>query len=128
MKTSDYEREKARVMNGADINSEKAEMEENKRSVGSCVNDFTVVKELGRGSYGVVYRVLSNIAKKEYVMKKINIKHMDQKHQKEAIKEANILRRVKHENIIRYYTSFVEHECLYIIMEYADGGDLQQVN
>lgn len=91
------------------------------------MSEFSVTKELGRGSYGVVYRVTSNLNKKEYVMKKINIKHMDSKHQKEALKEAQILRRVKHEHVIRYFTSFVEHDCLYIIMEYADGGDLQQV-
>lgn len=52
------------------------------------MSDFTVVKELGRGSFGVVHKVVSNINKKDYVMKKINIKHMDQKHQKEALKEA----------------------------------------
>ncbi len=79
-KSSDLEREKARVMAGLDINSDKVEMEENKRNVGACVSDFTVAKELGRGSYGVVYKVISNINKKEYVMKKINIKHMDAKH------------------------------------------------
>ncbi|KAL4446866.1 hypothetical protein ABPG74_014838 [Tetrahymena malaccensis] len=124
---SESDKEKARLMNGADINSEKQEHEDNKRQIGSCVSDFTIVKELGRGSYGVVYRAISNINKKEYVVKKINIKHMSNKHQKEALKEAQILRKVRHENIIRYYTSFVEHDCLYIVMEYADGGDLQQL-
>jgi serine/threonine protein kinase len=49
---------------------------------------------------------------------------MKPKHQKDALKEAQILRKLKHKNIIKYYTSFVENECLYIIMEYADGGDL----
>ncbi|EGR33342.1 protein kinase domain protein [Ichthyophthirius multifiliis] len=103
-------------------------MEENKKLIGSSTTDFTIIKELGRGSYGVVYKVFSNINKKEYVLKKINIKHMKQKHQTEALKEAQILRKVKNDNIIRYYTSFVENYCLYIVMEYADGGDLQQVS
>lgn len=52
---------------------------------------------------------------------------MKAKHQREALKEAQILRKVSHANIIKYYTSFVEGEDLYIVMEYADGGDLQQV-
>lgn len=60
-------------------------------------------------------------------MKKINIKHMKPKHQKEALKEAQILRKISHHNIIRYHTSFMEKECLYIIMEFAENGDLQQV-
>lgn len=60
-------------------------------------------------------------------MKKINMKHIKLKHQKEALKEAQILRKVKHANIIRYFTSFVDEENLYIIMEYAEGGDLAVV-
>lgn len=51
-------------------------MEENKKLIGSSTSDFHIIKELGRGSYGVVYRVFSIINKKEYVLKKINIKHM----------------------------------------------------
>lgn len=80
MSKLDAEKERARVMNGNDINQEKQEHEDNKRTVGSCVSEFSITKELGRGSYGVVYRVTSNLNKKEYVMKKINIKHMDAKH------------------------------------------------
>lgn len=82
------------------------------------------MQELGRGSYGVVFKVISQVTHQEFVLKKINIKHMKQKHQKEALKEAQILRKVRHPCIIKYYTSFVEEDYLYIVMEYADGGDL----
>jgi Serine/threonine protein kinase len=95
--------------------------------VGNKLSDFKIICELGRGSYGVVNKVLSLVDNNEYVMKKINMKHIKLKHQKEALKEAQILRRVRHPNIIRYYTSFVEDEHLYIIMEYAEGGDLAVV-
>lgn len=86
-----------------------------------------MISELGRGSYGVVNKVLSLVDHEVYVMKKINMKHIKMKHQKEALKEAQILKRVRHTNIIRYYTSFVEDDYLYIIMEYAEGGDLAVV-
>ncbi len=33
----------------------------------------------------------------------------------------------RYPNIIRYYVSFIESDCLCIIMEYAEGGDLQSV-
>lgn len=52
---------------------------------------------------------------------------MKPKHQKEALKEAQILRKINNSNIIKYYTSFMEGDSLHIIMEYADGGDLQQL-
>ena len=52
---------------------------------------------------------------------------MKKKQQKEALKEASILKKIKQKSIIKYYTSFVENDGLHIVMEYADGGDLQQV-
>ena len=67
-------------MNQNEVYYENLQIEENKKLIGSSTLDFTIIKELGRGSYGVVYRVFSNINKKEYVLKKINIKHMKQKH------------------------------------------------
>lgn len=82
---------------------------------------------MGRGSYGVVYRVVSLANGNEYVLKKINMKHVKLNHQKEALKEAQILKKVRHNNIIKYYTSFVEQDYLYIVMEYAESGDLATV-
>ena len=32
-----------------------------------------------------------------------------------------------HPNLIRYYTSFFENDCLYIVMEYANKGDLYKI-
>lgn len=71
-------------------------------SIGNKLNDFKILSELGKGSYGVVYKVLSNLNKKEYVIKKMEISQMTEKQQKEAWKEANILKRVRHENVIKY--------------------------
>jgi serine/threonine protein kinase len=96
-------------------------------NVGQTLSDFKILSELGKGSYGTVFKAQSLINMKEYVIKKINIKHLKPKHQREAQKEVQILKRVQHSNIIRYYSSFTEEDCLYIIMEYAEGGDLQMV-
>eukprot|EP00742_Colponemidia_sp_Colp-10_P006507 GILJ01006972.1.p1 GENE.GILJ01006972.1~~GILJ01006972.1.p1 ORF type:complete len:870 (-),score=87.07 GILJ01006972.1:194-2803(-) len=96
-------------------------------SPGSRLADFRFIGELGRGSFGVVYKVLSLREDKFYVLKKISVKHMTDKQQREALKEVLILRRVRHAHIIRYHTSFVENKDLYIVMEYADGGDLHSL-
>ena len=60
-------------------------------------------------------------------MKKINLEHFNEKRKKECLKEAHILKKLRHTNIIKYYSSFVEGNCLFIIMEYADDGDMQKV-
>ena len=43
------------------------------------------------------------------------------------MKEVNILKSIDHINVIRYYGSFLEKNYLYIVMEYAEGGDLHRL-
>ena len=38
------------------------------------------------------------------------------------------MKKVKHKNIIEYYNSFFAGEALYIVMEYAQGGDMHEVS
>ncbi|CAD8104345.1 unnamed protein product [Paramecium sonneborni] len=95
--------------------------------IGSNLSHFVILSELGKGSFGVVYKVKSTQDGLIYVLKKINLTHLKPKHQAEALKEAQLLRKLKHPNIITYYVSFIEQDNLCIIMEYAEGGDLQKL-
>ena len=52
---------------------------------------------------------------------------MKQKSQEAALKEVMILQDLSHPHIIKYYHSFIEQDCLYILMEYAQGGDLHSL-
>lgn len=100
-----------------------------KEVFGGSLKDFKILSELGRGSFGTVYKAESLLNNKECVLKKIDINSMKVKDRKNAIKEVEILKKVRHNNIIKYYNSFIEeNNCLYIVMEYAAGGDLQKVN
>ena len=92
--------------------------------VGSKVSDFKIIKELGKGSYGTVYTVKSLINSNIYVMKKMELNHLNPRQQVECYREVSILKKVSHKNIIKYYSSFLEKNILYIIMEYAELGDL----
>jgi NIMA (never in mitosis gene a)-related kinase len=47
--------------------------------VGSCLANFQILTELGKGSYGVVYKVKSNVDGQVYVLKKINLTHLKTK-------------------------------------------------
>ena len=92
--------------------------------VGNKFSDFEVIKELGKGSYGTVYTVRSLLNSNVYVMKKMELNHLKPRQQQECYREVSILKKVSHQNIIKYYSSFLEKEILYIIMEYAELGDL----
>ena len=95
--------------------------------VGCSLKEFKTMGELGKGAYGVVYRVLSLIDHKEYVLKKIPIKHLKKNEIQGVVKEAKILRQLEHDHIVKSYSHFVEGGSLNIVMEFARGGDLQKV-
>lgn len=60
-------------------------------------------------------------------MKEIDFMKLKSGHKKEALREVQLLKKVQNPHVIKYYTSFVENESLFIIMEYADGGDLSKI-
>ncbi len=69
-------------------------------NIGSQLNDFEILSELGRGAYGVVSKVKSLIDNNFYVIKRMDLKHMKEKQQKDCWKEATILKKIHHPNII----------------------------
>ena len=61
------------------------------------------------------------------VIKKIDIKSMSEQEKKDTIKEAKILEVLQHPNIIRFKEVYkTKKGQLCIVMDYADGGDLQK--
>ena len=103
------------------------EDKEDEAGVGCSLAEFKLMGELGKGAYGVVYKVISLRDGKEYVLKKIPIKHLKKSEIQDVVREAKILRKVENQYIIKSFSHFVEAGALNIVMEYAEGGDLQKV-
>jgi serine/threonine protein kinase len=55
------------------------------------------------------------------------MKDIKPKMQLAAVREATIMSELDHPNVVRFYTSFLENDCLYILMEYAQKGDLYKM-
>ena len=91
---------------------------------GTSVKDFDILKLLGRGAHGVVHLAKSKVDGQYYVLKDINVANLKDHRRKRVVSEVLLLRRLRHPNIIQYYTSFVDSGSLYIVMEYANAGDM----
>ena len=90
------------------------------------LKDYTIIETLGLGAFGTVYKVLKKSTNKIYVLKQIPLKDLSQRQTKNAKLESKILSLVKSPYIVRYYDSFEENKILNIVMEYCDGGDLNE--
>lgn len=51
----------------------------------------------------------------------------DKKAREDCVKEIDLLKKLDHDNIIRYYASFVIEKELNIVLELADAGDLNRL-
>ncbi|KAL4500532.1 hypothetical protein ABPG72_002956 [Tetrahymena utriculariae] len=90
--------------------------------------DYKKIKLLGQGTYGKAFLVERKSDGLKCVIKQIEMSHMTEEERKEAQKEANILQMLNHHNIIKYHEQYkTKKGRLCIVMDYADGGDLNQV-
>ena len=89
---------------------------------------FDVECELGRGSTGVVYKIVAKKNALIYAMKKISVRSLTPSQRALKLKEIQNLRLITtHENIIRNVDVRLIERDLYILMEYAENGDLAVV-
>ena len=58
---------------------------------------------------------------KEYIAKKILLGSLEKGQQEGAMMEVNLLKNLKHPNIVSYKTSYISQGILIIIMEYCEG-------
>ncbi|XP_040537610.1 serine/threonine-protein kinase Nek4 isoform X2 [Gallus gallus] len=86
---------------------------------------YCFLRAVGKGSYGEVSLVRHRQDSKQYVIKKLSLKHASSRERKAAEQEAQLLSQLKHPNIVAYRESWQgEDGLLYIVMGFCEGGDL----
>jgi NIMA (never in mitosis gene a)-related kinase len=88
------------------------------------IKDYIIKETLGKGSYGIVYKVEKKNTNNIYVIKQISLHGLSNKEKDEVNQEAEILRKINSDFVVKYYTSFKDKDKINIVMEYCDGGDL----
>ena len=97
-------------------------------NVGSRLSDFVIVRSLGEGHFGSVKLVKSNLTNKLYAMKEIkSSRYQSEKQRQNVEKEIKLLENLHHPNVITYFKSFRENGNFYIIIEYINGGSLEDL-
>ncbi|XP_067306854.1 serine/threonine-protein kinase Nek3 [Pseudorasbora parva] len=90
------------------------------------MDQYSLVKVIGEGSFGRALLVQPiNGEKLNYVMKEIRLPKAESG-MRNSRREAVLLSRMKHTNIVAFKDSFEDDGHLYIVMEFCSGGDLLQ--
>ena len=88
------------------------------------ITDFTIIKLLGSGAFSKVYLAQHKKTKAKYAIKIIDKRDSDNISEKEYFKrEAEIMYKINHPNIVKLYGHFEDNTYCYFIMEYMSGGD-----
>lgn len=89
------------------------------------MEDYTVLRVIGQGSFGRALLVRQESSNQKFAMKEVRLPKSFPDTQNSR-REAVLLAKMKHPNIVAFKESFEAEGHLYIVMEYCDGGDLMQ--
>ncbi|CAG9310037.1 unnamed protein product [Blepharisma stoltei] len=88
-------------------------------------NSFSILEEIGSGSFGIVYKVQKNNTDEIYAMKSLSKATLQKAKQlKYAISECKIMKQLKHPFIVTLHYAFQTSKFLYLILELCPYGDL----
>jgi len=89
------------------------------------LQDFTMLRVIGRGSFGKVYLVKKKDNKKIYALKSLKKEDVLKRNQIEnAMTEKNVMQKASHEFIVSLKYSFQNERNLYLVMDFMPGGEL----
>ena len=86
---------------------------------------FKIIKEIGSGSFGSVYKIQDKNDNKVYALKKIVLNKKDKEDLDSIKNEAYLLKAIDDENVIKYIDSFFYDDSFYIITEFCSNLDLK---
>ncbi|OMJ85173.1 hypothetical protein SteCoe_13566 [Stentor coeruleus] len=93
------------------------------------MENYEIIQTIGKGSFGQVSKVRRKTDGKLLVWKEIEYGDMNEREKQQLVAEVNILRELRHPNIVRYYDRLIDkiNSKIYIVMEYCEGGDMSGV-
>ena len=113
------------IKENSDSNNHGNHRENSSELIGNCLDDFELLRKLGGGTFGTVFKVRSKKNQKLYALKKLEFvnKYEESKNKKEII----LLKYLNHENICKCFSDFkTEDGTQYMVMELYSNIDLNK--
>jgi serine/threonine protein kinase len=88
------------------------------------IGKYKIIKLAGEGAFGKVFQVEHIENKKEFAIKQITKKNMNEQLMENLRREVKISYELTHENLIKCFNTMESKNNFYIVFEYCSGGDL----
>lgn len=83
--------------------------------------EFEVMQWLGEGAYGDVLKVKNILDNRQYAIKRIPLTAHSRQIFKKMTREVELLSRLNHENVVRYFNSWIENANMTDLKKYAQA-------
>lgn len=88
---------------------------------------YDICNKISSGYYGTVKKAcMKNDPSTYYAVKSINKSNLSKKNLKNLICEIQVLAKLDHPNIVRYYETYDDDKYFHLVMELCEGGELFQ--
>ena len=94
---------------------------------GRPMGPYILLEQLGKGGMAQVYNAFDPRVDRNVAIKVILLKHSSPEFRKWFEEEAHTLAGLAHTNIVRVYDYGIHENQPYLVMEYAPGGNLQEL-
>ena len=86
------------------------------------MDNYEKLGVIGKGSFGQVSKIRRKSDGRVLVWKELDYGKMSEKEKQQLVSEVNILKELRHPNIVRYYDRIIDREAqmIYIVMEYCE--------
>ena len=128
----DKNSEESKINNPSNINS-TSDIDESQKDYSDAspkklsMNDFKVIRNIGKGSYAKVIHAKHINNNKNYAIKIIDKTFIEREEKVEEVHiERQLLSHFSHPNIVKLYYTFQNKKKLYFVLELAEKGDLKE--
>ncbi|KAF0980275.1 hypothetical protein FDP41_013489 [Naegleria fowleri] len=112
----------------SDSSEKKSKKKKDKKDkVKTIGNKYRLGETLGRGGFGVVYKAYNMDTGEFVAVKRITVKKCSKEQIETIHTEINLLKKLKHNRIVRYIDHIPSKSKLYIVIEFVETGSLLDI-
>lgn len=93
-------------------------------AVAMCIGMYELGKVIGKGNFAVVRLATHTVTQVKVAIKIIDKTRLDADNKKKVAREVEIMKLLEHPNVVRLFQVMETEQFLYLVTEYASGGEI----